>query len=160
MILKHLLLTVLILFFTGCTKEANLTILNPQITYNQSFEDKKISVYDSKNDLVTFYHFYTKEGKLMEDVWSYLLPFRVEFMDMWMTGLGHDLRRLTANNAETIKDALLYAAKEQGMVSLHVGMDDYIIENKFAEEIVDAIKMYEERMKRYERRRDFPLLLR
>lgn len=148
------LITILItLLLTGCVKEANLTRVNPQIL---PIENKHISTYDSKNDLITFYYFYTKEGKLVVEEWSKILPFRVEFMDLWITGLGHDLERLTHKNADTIEKALMYGAKQKGMVTLHVGTNDYILDNAFAQEIVDVINTYEEKMKRYDDDREFP----
>lgn len=95
----------------------------------------------------------------MEKVWSKMLPFRVEFMDLWVTGLGHDLRRLTDGKAETIKDALMFGAQKEGMRSLHVNQNDYILDNQFAKDMVSAIKSYEDKMARYNNDRDFPFLL-
>lgn len=147
-------LTVLF-FLSGCAREANLSLIQPQIT----IENQHLSVYDTYNDRIVFYHFYVKDGKMMEETWAKTLPFRVEFMDLWITGLGHDLRRLTHNKAENIKDALMLGAQEMGMKSLHVNEKDYLLDNQFANEMVSVIRTYEERMERYERDRMFPLLL-
>ena len=95
----------------------------------------------------------------MQQTWGKILPFRVEFMDLWVTGLGHDIKRLTANHAEEIRPALMYNAKIQGLKTLHVNQKDYLIETDFAEQMVDVIEQYEEKMKRYERDRKFPFLL-
>lgn len=150
-----LICILIVALLTGCApKVANLTLVNPQML---PVENKHISTYDSKNDLITFYHFYTKEGKLVVEEWSKILPHRVEYMNLWITGLGHDLERLTHKNANTIENALMYGARQQGMRSLHLGQNDYILDNSFAQEMVDVITAYEEKMKRYEKDLDFPL---
>ena len=151
-----LLLFTMLLLMSGCAKEANLSLIQPQI----AVENQHFSVYDTQNDRIVFYYFYAKEGKMMEETWAKMLPFRVEFMDLWVTGLGHDLRRITNGKAETIKDALMFGASQQGMKSLHVNENDYILDKQFAEEMVSMIKAYEERMDRYNQDRDFPFLLR
>lgn len=149
-----LIVTIFIAFLlTGCVKEANLALINPHF---MPLEDKHISTYESKNDLITFYHFYTKEGKLVVEKWSKVLPHRVEYMNLWISGLGHDLERLTHKNASTIEKALMYGANQQGMQSLHVGQNDYILDNTFAKEMVDVITNYENKMKRYDEDREFP----
>ncbi len=150
------LLFVILLFLSGCAKEANLSFIQPQMV----IEGQHFSVYDTQNDRITFYYFYTKEGKMMEETWAKTLPFRVEFMDLWVSGLGHDLRRLTGGKAETIKDALMFGAQEQGMKSLHVNENDYILDKQFATEMVSIIRAYEEKMDRYNKDKDFPFLLR
>ena len=144
------------LLLSGCAKEANLGFIQPQIT----IEGQHFSVYDTQNDRIVFYYFYTKEGKMMEETWAKTLPFRVEFMDLWVSGLGHDLRRLTGGKAETIKDALLFGASQQGMKSLHVNENDYILDKQFANDMVNIIRAYEEKMDRYNKDRDFPFLMR
>ena len=138
-------------FLSGCAQEANLSLIQPQII----IENQHLSVYDTQNDRIVFYHFYLKDGKMMEEVWAKTLPFRVEFMDLWITGLGHDLRRLTHDQAENIKDALMFGAHEKGMRSLHVNEKDYLLDNQFASDMVSVIRAYEERMKSYERDRMF-----
>lgn len=144
-------------FLSGCAQEANLSLIQPQIM----IENQHLSVYDTQNDRIVFYHFYLKDGKMMEEVWAKTLPFRVEFMDLWITGLGHDLRRLTHDQAENIKDALMFGAQEKGMRSLHVNEKDYLLDNQFASDMVSVIRAYEERMKPYEKDRMFiPILLR
>ncbi|MBV5278130.1 MAG: hypothetical protein J0647_03675 [Campylobacteraceae bacterium] len=153
---NFLILCATLLLFSGCVKEANLSFIAPQIIV----ENNHFSVYDATNDRITFYYFYKKEGKMVVEEWSKILPFRVEFMDLWVTGLGHDLRRLTEGKAETIKDALMYGAQKQGMRSLHVNQNDYILDNQFANDMVSVIRAYEEKMERYNRDRDFPFLLR
>lgn len=97
---------------------------------------------------------------MMEEIWAKTLPFRVEFMDLWVSGLGHDLRRLTGGKAETIKDALLFGAGQQGMKSLHVNENDYILDKVFATDMVSIIRAYEEKMDRYNKDKDFPFLMR
>lgn len=144
------------LLLSGCAKEANLGLIQPQIT----IEGQHFSVYDTQNDRIVFYYFYTKEGKMMEETWAKTLPFRVEFMDLWVSGLGHDLRRLTGGKAENIKDALLFGASQQGMRSLHVNENDYILDKQFANDMVRIIRAYEEKMDRYNNDRDFPFLMR
>lgn len=145
-----------LLFLSGCAKEANLSFIQPQI----AIEGQHFSVYDTQNDRIVFYYFYTKEGKMMEETWAKTLPFRVEFMDLWISGLGHDLRRLTGGKAENIKDALLFGASQQGMKSLHVNENDYILDKAFANDMVRIIRAYEEKMDRYNKDRDFPFLMR
>jgi len=143
--------------FSGCApKEVNLATINPVLNVLQQ---ETISVYDSDRDMIIVYSFFLKDARLVESDWGKVLPFRVEFMDLWVTGLGHDLRRLTHNHAETIKDALMYAAADRGMIPLHVNQRDYIIDNKFATDMIDIINSYEEKMKRYERDRMYPLIL-
>lgn len=146
---------VTLLLLSGCAKEANLNLIQPQL----AIEGQEYSVYDIQNDRIVFYRFYLQEGRMMEKVWSKVLPFRVEFMDLWVTGLGHDLRRLTEGKAETIKDALMFGAQKQGMRSLHVNQNDYILDNQFAKDMVSAIKSYEDKIARYNNDRDFPFLL-
>jgi len=156
------LITTILLFATfilsGCApKEVNLASLNPVFkpTPNQT-----IAVYDPDLDTIMFHQFSLKDAVLVEQTWGKVLPFRVEFMDLWVTGLGHDLRRLTNGNAENIRDALMYNASLQGMQTLHVNQKDYIIDYEFARDMVSAIEHYEEKVKRYERDREFPYLLR
>ena len=153
---KLSLIFVILLLLSGCAREANLSFIQPQM----AIEGQHFSVYDTQNDRIVFYYFYTKEGKMMEETWAKILPFRVEFMDLWVSGLGHDLHRLTEGKAESIKDALLFGAQQQGMKSLHVNENDYILDNKFANEMVSIIKAYEERIDRYNNDRDFPFLMR
>ena len=144
-------------FLLGCApKIVDLSTINPKITLQSPLET---SVYDSENDRIVFYNFSLKDGVLLEKSWAKTLPFRVEFMDLWVSGLGHDLRRLTDNHAETIKDALMYGAQKEGMKTLHVNQKDYIIDIQFARKMVDAIKAYEEKMERYNKEREFPFLL-
>jgi hypothetical protein len=52
----------------------------------------------------------------------------------------------------------MYAAKKEGLKPLHVNQNDYIIEGVFAQEMVNAIEAYEEKMRRYERDKRFPLV--
>jgi len=156
----HTFLTTILLFlmfiFSGCApKEVNLATINPTLNVLQQ---ETISVYDSDKDMILIYSFFIKEARLVERDWGKMLPFRVEFMDLWVTGLGLDLRRLTHNHAETIKDALMYGAAEEGMRTLHVNQHDYILDNKFATDMIDVINAYEDKMKRYERDRNLPLL--
>jgi len=156
------LITALLLFATfmlsGCApKEVNLATLNPTL---KPMPNQTIAVYNPDQDTIMFHEFSLKNAVLVEQTWGKVLPFRVEFMDLWMTGLGHDLRRLTNGNAENIKDALMYNAGVQGMQTLHVNQRDYIIDYEFARDMVTSINNYEEKIKRYERNRDFPYLLR
>ncbi|WP_232294002.1 hypothetical protein [Sulfurospirillum arsenophilum] len=156
------LMTTLLLFatfmFSGCApKEVNLATINPVLS---PAPNQIIAIYDPDRDTIMFHEFSLKNAVLVEQTWGKVLPFRVEFMDMWVTGLGHDLRRLTNGNAETIKDALMYDAGLQGMQTLHVNQKDYIINYEFARDMVTAIDRYEEKIKRYERDREFPYLLR
>ncbi|KFL35029.1 MULTISPECIES: hypothetical protein [unclassified Sulfurospirillum] len=155
------LITTLLLFatvmFSGCApKEVNLATMNPAL---QPVPEQIVAVYDTDRDAILFYEFSLKNAVLVERTWGKVLPFRVEFMDLWVTGLGHDIRRLTNGNAETIKEALLYDAALQGMQTLHVNQKDYIIDYEFARDMQSAIDRYEEKMKRYERDREFPRIL-
>jgi hypothetical protein len=155
-------MTIILLFATfllsGCApKEVNLASINPVF---KPMPDQTIAVYNPDQDTIMFHEFSLKNAVLVEQTWGKVLPFRVEFMDLWVTGLGHDLRRLTNGNAETIKDALMYNAGLQGMQTLHVNQRDYIINYEFARDMVTAIDRYEEKVKRYERDREFPFLLR
>lgn len=148
----------MLVFLSGCApKEVNVATLNPVLN---PMPNQTIAIYDPDQDLILFHEFSLKNGVLVEQTWGKVLPFRVEFMDLWVTGLGHDIRRLTDGNAEEIKDALMYNASLQGMQTLHVNQKDYIIDYTFAREMVTAIDHYEERIKRYQRDRDFPFLLR
>lgn len=144
--------------FLGCSPKA----VDPQL-FNPFFlpvkEPRSLAVYDTHNERIVFYDLTFQNEILFEKSWAKTLPFRVEFLDLWVSGLGHDIRRLTHNHAETIKDALMYAAKKEGMKPLHVNQSDYIIDENFAKEMVFAIKAYEERMERYNKDREFPFLL-
>ena len=156
------LMTFILLFATlllsGCApKEVNLATINPVLS---PAPNQIIAVYNPDQDTIMFHEFSLKNAVLVEQTWGKVLPFRVEFMDMWVTGLGHDLRHLSNGNAETIKDALMYDAGLQGMKTLHVNQKDYIINYEFARDMVTAINRYEEKIKRYERDREFPYLLR
>ncbi|MEZ7933527.1 MAG: hypothetical protein QMB67_01300 [Sulfurospirillum sp.] len=153
-----ILLFFLILIFSGCApKEVNLATINPVF---KPMPNQIIAVYNQDQDTIIFHEFSLKNAVLVEQTWGKVLPFRVEFMDLWVTGLGHDLRRLTNGHAETIKDALMYDAALQGMQTLHINQRDYIINYEFARDMVTAIDHYEEKIKRYERDREFPYLLR
>ncbi len=150
-----LILATFILF--GCAPK----VIEPS-SLNATLDIRKtpsLAVYDTLNERIMFYTYTAQEGKLLESSWGKVLPFRVEFMDMWVSGLGHDLRRLSDNNAETIHDALMYNARKLGLKSLHVSQKDYLIESEFARDMVDVITAYEEKMKRYENERDFFFLL-
>lgn len=153
---KFSLIFAILMLLSGCAKEANLSFIQPQM----AIEGQHFSVYDTQNDRIVFYYFYAKDGKMMEETWAKTLPFRVEFMDLWISGLGHDLRHLTGGKAESIKDALLFGASQQGMKSLHVNENDYILDKQFADDMVRIIKAYEEKMDRYNKDRDFPFLMR
>lgn len=156
--MRILSLIFLTFIFFGCApKIVELSTLNPKIN---PIKTPNISVYDVPNERIVFYTFSQKEGVLMQTSWAKMLPFRVEFLDMWVSGLGHDLRRLSQNHAETIPDTLMYHAKQQGLISLHVNTQEYLLESSFAQEMVHVIEQYEEKMKRYERNREFPFLLR
>lgn len=145
-----------LLFLTGCApKEVNLLNINPLI---KPLPHQTLATYEPENDRIVFYEFSLKNSVLVEHTWAKLLPFRVEFMDLWVSGLGHDIKRLTNNRAETINDALAWAAQEKGMRSFHVNEKDYLIDTMFAKELIDAIEAYEEKMRRYERERRFPFL--
>ena len=149
-----LLLT--LFMFLGCApKEVNLMTINPLI---KPLPHQTIATYEPERDLILFYEFSLENTVLVERTWGKMLPFRVEFMDLWITGLGHDIKRITNNHAETINAALMYAAQKEGMRSLHVSQNDYIIDRDFAEKMVSAIDAYEEKMRRYEKDRRFPLL--
>ena len=156
------LFTTLLLFLavilSGCApKEVNLATINPVF---KPMPNQIIAVYNQDQDTIMFHEFSLKNAVLVERTWGKVLPFRVEFMDLWVTGLGHDIRRLTNGHAETIKEALMYDATLQGMQTLHVNQKDYIIGYEFARDMVTAIDRYDEKMKRYERDREFPFLLR
>lgn len=152
-------LLLLVLFtLSGCApKEVNLATINPVL---QPMPNQTIAIYNPDQDTIMFHEFSLKNAVLVEQTWGKVLPFRVEFMDLWVTGLGHDLRRLTNGHAETIKDALMYDASLQGMQTLHINQRDYIIHYEFARDMVTAIDHYEEKIKRYQRDREFPYLLR
>jgi len=144
--------------FSGCApKEVDLASINPVLS---PAPNQIIAVYEPDRDTIMFHEFSLKNSVLVEQTWGKVLPFRVEFMDLWVTGLGHDIRRLTNGNAEEIKNALMYNASLQGMQTLHVNQKDYIIDYEFARDMVTAINRYEEKIKRYERDREFPYLLR
>lgn len=156
------LMTTLLLFvlftLSGCApKEVNLATINPVF---KPMPNQTIAIYNPDQDTIMFHEFSLKNAVLVEQTWGKVLPFRVEFMDLWVTGLGHDLRRLTNGHAETIKDALMYDANLQGMQTLHTNQRDYIINYEFARDMVTAIDHYEEKIKRYQRDREFPYLLR
>jgi len=155
--MRYILFVLLgLLFLTGCApKEVNLMTINPLI---KPLPHQTIATYEPERDLILFYEFSLENSVLVERTWGKMLPFRVEFMDLWVTGLGHDIKRLTNNHAETIKDALMWAAHKEGMNALHVSQKDYIIDRQFAHDMVDAIEAYEEKMKRYDKDRRFPLM--
>lgn len=141
----------------GCApKIVDMATINPSI---KPLPNQTLAVYDESMDAILFYEFSQKDGLLMQQTWGKILPFRVEFMDLWVTGLGHDIKRLTSNHAEEIRPALMYNAKKRGLESLHVNQKDYLIETDFAKQMVDVIEQYEEKMKRYERDKKFPFLL-
>lgn len=147
-------LFVLSFILLGCApKIVDVALLNPSISVSQT---PHISTYDTINDRIMFYEFSLQNGILVEKSWGKTLPFRVEFINLWVSGLGHDLRRLSDNQAETIKDTLMYHAQRQGMQRLFLNTHEYILENSFAKEMVDVIEAYEEKMKRYESDKRFP----
>ncbi len=156
--MRYILFVLLgLLFLTGCApKEVNLASINPTLNLEKSLH---VSVYDTDNDRIVFYTFFLKDGLWMEQTWGKVLPFRVTFMDLWVSGLGHDLRRLSDNQAENIHDTLMFGARQQGLKTLHVNQKDYLLDTTFAQEMVDVIKAYEEKMERYNKDREFPLLL-
>jgi hypothetical protein len=154
--MRYTFLLLTLFLFLGCApKVVDIKHFNPSISFEKI---DTIAVYESDNDRILFYDFTLQNDILREKSWGKVLPFRVDFMDLWVTGLGHDIKRLTNNHAETIKDALLWAAQKEGMKPLHVTQHDYIIDVTFAKEMVDAIESYEEKMRRYDKDRRFPLL--
>ncbi len=154
--MRYTILLPFLFLLLGCApKIVDINHFNPSIHFEQT---NTIAVFDSDNDRIVFYNFTLQQGTLLEKSWGKVLPFRVEFMDLWVTGLGHDIKRLTNNHAQTIKDALMWAAQKEGMKPLHVKHYDYIIDRTFAKEMVGAIESYEEKMRRYEKDRRFPLL--
>lgn len=152
-----LCLTTLAFILSGCApKELTLASFNPAIN---PVKEGKISTYNPKRDTVMVYTYSQKEGKIIETIDAgKVLPFRIEFMDLWVTGLGHDLRRITNNHAETLKESLMYGAEQKGMQTLHVNEQDFILDNDFAQQILEAVRRYEDNMKRYERDRRIPLI--
>lgn len=153
----RLSLLFLTLLFLGCAPKAVDThLLSPTFSPLQT---PSISTYDKHNERIMFYEFSMQNGILMQKSWGKTLPFRVEFMNLWVSGLGHDLRRLSDNHAESIHDTLMYYAHKQGMQRLYINQEEYIIDTTFAKEMVDVIEAYEEKMKRYESDKRFPLLL-
>ena len=159
--MRYILLTILLVLafgFSGCApKMVDIKSINPTI---QLQNHQTLSVYEPKNDTIVFYEFFLKEGVWMSHTWGKMLPFRIEFMDLWITGLGHDIKRLTDNNADNPRDALMYNARQKGLISLHVNEKDYLLDSDFANKMVDLINAYEEKMRRYEKEREFPLILR
>lgn len=150
--MRTFLLILFSFIFLGCApKVIERSSLNASLDIRQT---PSLAVYDTRSDRILFYTYTVSEGKLLESSWGKILPFRVEFMDMWVSGLGHDLRRLSNNHAETIHNALMYNAQKQGLISLHVSQNDYLLDTAFAHEMVDVITAYEERMKRYKNDRD------
>ncbi len=146
--LRHFLLLILGFVFLGCApKVVDVASLNPSIPILQI---PKISTYDPAGKYILFYEFSLKEGVLVEKSWWKMLPFRVDSMALWTTGLGHDLRRLSDNHSESIEGTLMYNAQKNGMTRLFLQRDEYIIDTRFAEEMVDAIEAYEEKMQRYD----------
>ena len=151
-------LVIIALFISACApKMVDIKSINPTI---QLQNHQTLSVYEPKNDTIVFYEFFLKEGVWMSHTWGKMLPFRIEFMDLWITGLGHDIKRLTDNNADNPRDALMYNARQKGLISLHVNEKDYLLDSDFANKMVDFINAYEEKMRRYEKEREFPLILR
>lgn len=152
-----LLFIPLIFLLSGCApKELTRASFNPSI---DPVKIGKISAYNPKKDTLMVYSYTMQEGKIIEHVEAgRVLPFRIEFMDLWVTGLGHDLRRITQNHAETLKESLMYGAEQKGMQTLHVSEQDLILDNDFAAQILDAVRNYDDKMKRYERERRIPLL--
>ncbi len=140
-------------FFSGCApKEVNLASINPTIN---PIKEQRIATYDPDSDCISFYIFSEKDGKVYERTWGKMLPFRIDFMDLWSTGLGLDIKRITNGNADEPKSALMQNASLNGMKPLHNGQKDYIIDYEFARDVQTVLDDYEERMRRYEMRR-FP----
>lgn len=154
----HSFFIAILLLLSGCAPKAvDTKSLNPSFHLQNHHI---ISVYETKNDTIVFYEFFLQNGVWMSHTWGKMLPFRIQFMDLWVTGLGHDLKRLTDNHADNPHDALMYNARQKGLISLHVNQEDYLLDVDFANKMVDAINAYEEKMKRYEKAREFPLILR
>lgn len=152
-----ILLLIMAFLLSGCApKVVDVKSLNPAFELQNH---QMISVYETKNDTIVFHEFFLKEGVWMSQTWGKMLPFRIQFMDLWITGLGHDIKRLTDNNADNPRDALMYNARQKGFVSLHVNEEDYLLDSDFANEMVDLINAYEEKMRRYEKEREFPFIL-
>lgn len=155
--MRTLLLIFAGIILLGCApKIIEPSSLNATINITKT---PSLAVYDTLNERIMFYTYTLQEGKLLENSWGKVLPFRIDFMDMWVSGLGHDLRRLSDNNAQNIHDTLMYNARKNGLISLHVNQNDYLIESEFARDMVDVITAYEEKKKRYENDRDFFFLL-
>ncbi len=150
-------LVIIALFISACApKMVDIKSINPTI---QLQNRQVLSVYETKNDTIVFHEFFLKEGVWMSHTWGKMLPFRIQFMDLWITGLGHDIKRLTNNNADNPRDALMYNARQKGLISLHVNQEDYLLDSDFANKMVDFINAYEEKMRRYEKEREFPFIL-
>ena len=133
----------------GCApKVVDVASLNPSVPILQQ---PRISTYDPIQEYIMFYEFSLEKGVLVERSWWKKIPFRIDSMALWTTGLGLDLRRLSNNHAETIHGALMYNAQKNGMTRLFLPREEYIIDTAFAQEMVDAIEAYEEKMRRYDR---------
>ena len=150
--LKFLILGFLGTLFLGCApKVVDVATLNPNISVTHN---PRISTYAPTQGFITFYEFSLKNGVLVENSWWKKVPTRIDFMPLWTTGLGHDIRRLTNNHAQTLEDALMYNAQQNGMTKLYMQNEEYILDNTFADDIVEAIDDYEEKIRRYDR--DWP----
>lgn len=153
---KLTILLISIFLLNGCApKQLDVASINPIFKLQ---DQQTISVYETKSETILFYHFFLENGVWMSRTWGKILPYHVNFTDLWITGMGHDLRRVTDNQAETLYDALIFGARQKGLISLHVNQEDYLLDVDFATKMVDIINAYEEKMRRYEKKREFPFL--
>ncbi|MDD3323951.1 MAG: hypothetical protein PHN38_02350 [Sulfurospirillaceae bacterium] len=161
--MKKVTIILLCLFFiTGCTRVVSVQSINPKAigfelpkTDEQKIQTvlvgKSFVTYDTKDETITEHKYALKDGKLVVLEAVKIYPKDVEYMNKWVTGLGHELLRLSNQKADSIEGVLDDNAKKQGYIELHKGKKDFLIDKDFFEELKLIIDRYEETINRYNR---------
>lgn len=142
---------------SGCAYKIAPQNINRAILPN-GFDDAKTflshkiySTYDEKKAKITRYFFKNKEGHLKVSYVVEYIPY--DYNDQLyspFSNITFTLNRLTNHKAKTIEEALKQEVIKNNSTLLFVNKNEFIIGNKFANDLIFAIDEYNDKIDREE----------
>jgi len=148
-----LLLSVFI--FSGCSHKIDVASINKDIIPSKNsnvkifLDSKTYYTYDAKQAKITGYFFKNQNGYLaMNNFIEYIPCDSDNQLYSPFSNVTWTLNRLTNNKAKTIEEALKQEVIKHNSTLLFKNKREFIIGNKFANNLLFAIREYNEKIER------------
>lgn len=150
-----------IFVFLGCSYKVNINNINREIVSGKNInmklflESKTYYTYNPKKDKITGYFFKNKNGYLTMSNFIEYIPYDSgDQLYGPFSNVTWTLNRLTNNKAKTIEEALKQEVLKNNSTLLFKNKREFIIGNKFANDLLFAIEKYNEKIERQDDDRD------